>query len=127
METSSPVPPLLVAEGYDLTFFRSQQALGGYLEPWFVEVEHQAWDALGRPLELVVVEPPDEPLSGLQKWIRKPAPGLEARLGDAASRANDDCAAYLRGWLREVGGPELPPSASLPELLVQALLRGDIR
>lgn len=126
MDTSSPVPPLLVAEGYDLTFFRSQQDLGGYLEPWFVEVEHQAWDGLGRPLELVVVEP-DAPASGLLKRIRHPAPQIEARLGGPTSHTNGDCATYLREWLLKVGGPEMPPSASLSELLVQGLLHGEIR
>ena len=54
MDTTSPAAPLLVVEGYDLTFLRSQHDLGRYLEPWCVDVEHRAWDGLGRPLELVV-------------------------------------------------------------------------
>jgi hypothetical protein len=122
METSSPVPPLLVAEDYDLTFFRSPEALSGYLEPWFVEIEHHAWDGLGRPLELVVVEPPEA--SGFLNRIRQEAPRIEVRL--RAATAGDDCARYLREWLPMVGGPTMPASASLPELLVQALLHGDI-
>jgi hypothetical protein len=127
MDTNSAVAPLLVAEGYDLTFFRSQQRLGEYREPWFVEVEYRAWDGLGRPLELVVVDPPDEPVSGFLKRIRRDAPHVEARLNDATSPTSDDCAIYLREWLPRVGGPEMPPSASLPDLLVQGLLHGDIR
>jgi hypothetical protein len=56
MDRSAPVPPLLVAEG--ATFFRSQRDFSADLEPWFVEEDYRAWDALGRSLELVVVEPP---------------------------------------------------------------------
>jgi hypothetical protein len=95
MDTSSPVPPLLVAEGYDLTFFRSQQSLDGYLEPWFVEVEHRAWDGLGRPIDLVVVDSPDEPVSGFLKRIRRDALHIEVRLSDATSPTSDDCPTYL--------------------------------
>jgi hypothetical protein len=127
MDTSSPLPPLLVAEGYDLTLFRSQQRLGGYLEPWFVEVEYRACDGLGRPLELCVIDLPDEPVSGFLKRIRREAPHVEARLSDPTPPTSDDCATYLRNWLPKVGGPEMPPSASLPELLVQRLVHGDIR
>jgi hypothetical protein len=127
MDASSPVPPLLVAEGYDLTFFRSQQHLVGYLEPWFVDVEHRAWDGLGRLLELVAVEPPEEPVSGFLKRLRQDAPHIEVRLSDPKAPVSDDCATYLREWLSKVGGPEMPPSASLSELLIQGLLHGDIR
>jgi hypothetical protein len=128
MEARSPIPPLLVAEGYDLTFFRSQRELGVYLEPWFADEEYRAWDGLGRPLELVVVHPPDSPPTGFLKRRRHGHAHIEARLSERTqkTRACDDCATYLREWLSKVGGPELSPNASLSDLLVQALLRGDI-
>ena len=53
-----PVPPLLVADGWDVTFFRSQLDLGSVVEPWYVDERYRAWGALGRPLELVLEEDP---------------------------------------------------------------------
>jgi hypothetical protein len=121
MDMSAPVPPLLVAEGDDLTFFRSQRALGSYIEPWFVDVEHQAWDGLGRRLNLVVVEP--RPGAGL---LKRAHPYVEAGFARKDAAPDGGCAMFLREWLPRVGGPDMPPSASLSELLVQALLHGDI-
>ncbi len=72
------MPPLLVAEGWDATFFRSQRDLSADLEPWFVEEDYRAWVALGRSLELVVVEPPVPP--GVIQRLRSGRPHVEARL-----------------------------------------------
>jgi hypothetical protein len=40
--------------------------------------------------------------------------------------AGRDCPSYLRGWLFDAGGPQMPCSTSLPELLVQCLLRTEL-
>lgn len=121
---SEPVPPLMLTEGWDLTFFRSHGDLTGYVEPWYVEEEGQAWDALGRPLELVVVE---EPPSGLLRSLRRPGGHVEARLRDAVAEPDPGCEAYLREWLLEVGSLTMPADASLADLLVQALVRTELR
>jgi hypothetical protein len=47
--------PILVAEGHDLMFFSSEDAVGRYLEPWYPgDVECLAFDAEGRKLELFI-------------------------------------------------------------------------
>ncbi len=125
MDRVAPVPPLLVAEGWDATFFRSQRDLGAYLEPWFVEEDYRAWDALGRSLELVVVE--RRCSGGLIQRLRSGNPLVEARLREPPDDSTEGCATYLREWLQQMGGPAMPEEASLSDLLVQALIRGDVR
>lgn len=125
MDTSEPIPPLMVGEPYDLDFFATREAIaGGYLEPWFAETDYVAWDALARPLELVVVEPP--PVSGgfIKRTIHGAAPSLDVRLRD--TEPSEDCLAFLREWLVRVGGPAMPEDATLSDLLVQALIRGEL-
>ena len=39
------MPPLLVADGWDTTVFRSQRDLGSDVEPFHVEERYRAWDA----------------------------------------------------------------------------------
>jgi hypothetical protein len=47
------VAPIVVAEGLDVTFHREPGDVGGYYEHWFPDsVEHRAFDAEGRRLEL---------------------------------------------------------------------------
>lgn len=114
-------PPLLVAEGWDLTFFRSAESLAGYIEPWFPpDVDYQAWDARGRRLELVVEATP--PSRGLRR-LRDPGGYVIPRIHEDDS---ENLRSYLRAWLQQVGAPQPSQDAALPELLVQALIRGDI-
>ncbi len=125
MDRSAPVPPLLVAEGWDAAFFRSQRDLGADLEPWFVEEDYRAWDALGRSLELVVVEPPVS--AGVIQRLRSGSPHVEARLREPPGDGTEGCETYLREWLQQVGGLAMPEDAGLSDLLVQALIRADVR
>ena len=119
MDADEPLPPLLVADGLDLMIFRSQEDLGSYIEPWFVDEPHRVWDARGRALELVAAE---IPASG-RGWRHRRHDVVRARLRKSATEVAD-CAAYLREWLAYVDGPELPADASLSDLLVQAITRG---
>jgi len=52
--SSVPVPPLIVAEGLDVSFFSSQDAINRTLEPWFASEAYRAFDGEGRQLKLVV-------------------------------------------------------------------------
>ena len=124
MDTSQPIPPLMVGEPYDVDFFATREAVGGYLEPWIVEMDYVAWDALARPLELVVVEPP--PISGgfIKRTIHGGAPSIDVRLRD--TKPSEECPLFLREWLVRVGGPAMPADATVSDLLVQALIRGEL-
>lgn len=56
--TDPIVPPLVVAEGGDVTVFRSATGLISYIEPWFPNsADYRAFDSEGRRLELVA-DPP---------------------------------------------------------------------
>jgi hypothetical protein len=57
-DTSKMVPPLVVVEGLDVTFYRSEDELLVHLEPWYPSsAEYRAFDSQGLPLELVA-DPP---------------------------------------------------------------------
>jgi hypothetical protein len=47
-------PPIVVAEGTDVSFYASEEAVGRELEPWFVEEDYTAFDADGRKVVLRV-------------------------------------------------------------------------
>jgi hypothetical protein len=52
------VPPIVVAEGWDLGFYRSEDDLLSHLEPWFPSsCGYRAFDSQGRRLELFA-DPP---------------------------------------------------------------------
>lgn len=54
-QLSDLVPPIVLAEGWDVMFFGSEDAVGRHLEAWYPEeVEYRAYDAQGRKLELFV-------------------------------------------------------------------------
>jgi hypothetical protein len=114
--------PLIIGEPYDLAFFATPGAVDAQLEPWYAEIDYVAWDALGRPLELVVVDAP--PISGFMSRVRARGPSLEVRLRD--SEPSGECVVFLREWLSRVGAPAMSANATLSDLLVQALIRGDL-
>jgi hypothetical protein len=125
IDVSAPIPPLLVGERYDLTFFASHAALSAYVEPWNLDEDYVAWDALGRQLELAVVDVSSKP-SRFLKRQRSDGQQVEARLRAVPTDSTENCAMFLREWLARIGGPTMPPDATLSDLLVQALIRGDI-
>jgi hypothetical protein len=113
------VPPLLVADGWDLLFFRSQEALGSYLEPWFPgQVSYKAWESEGRRLRLV-----NRPVAG----SRRPREVVTAELGDDQTDSAAELDGYLREWLRVLNRPVPEPDTPLAELVLRALMSGDLR
>ena len=87
--------PIVVTEGQDVTFHRSVEDVGRYYEAWFPDsIEHRAFDAEGRRLELYA-EPPIVPghgvgpigpdsahRSSLHVRTREPEPSGAAELAD---------------------------------------------
>jgi hypothetical protein len=119
------VPPLMVADGWDLMFFRSLKALGGYLEPWGLpsNADYRAWDAQGRRLTLVVIND-EPPRRRRRRWSVSGV--VSARLAEDQNLAPDELVAYLRDWFGQVGAAAPPPNTPLPELVLHALMHGDL-
>jgi hypothetical protein len=82
---SGPIaPPIVVAEGHDVTFHRTVADVGAYYESWFPDtVEHRAFDAEGRRLELYAE-----------------GPELQVRPGEAEPSGATELADLLRAQLR---------------------------
>jgi hypothetical protein len=105
-----PLPPLLVAEGWDLTFFRSAESLAGYIESWFPpDVEYRAWDGVGRWLELVVVETPRS--RGLRR-LRDPGGYVILACARAIRMVGRSCAPTSGNGCTESGHRRLPKRVS---------------
>lgn len=62
---------------------------------------------------------------GLRR-LRDPGGYVIPRLRKGDSNGREELRTYLRQWLHRVGAPSPSEDASVAELLVQALLRGDI-
>jgi hypothetical protein len=120
-ETSSIVPPLVVAEGWDVEFFRSEDDVLSYHEPWFPSsVEYRAFDSEGRRLELVA-EPPvrRRRLLGLISVDDAHKSTLLLRAAESQPSGAKELVALLREWLPMVGAPR----EGLAELTLDELLR----
>jgi hypothetical protein len=53
--SSAIVPPIVVAEGWDATFHRTEADVLAYYEPWFPgDALYRAFDSEGRRLDLVL-------------------------------------------------------------------------
>lgn len=115
------VPPIVVSEGWDVSFFASEEAVDKELEPWYPsDAEYRAFDSEGRKLELTVrkVVIPRRLI-----WDRKyEVVGVRAK--ETAARHADDLARLLREWLRVIGEAEAPANATLSELFERSDLPG---
>jgi hypothetical protein len=120
-ESSSIVPPLVVAEGWDVEFFRSEDDVLSYHEPWFPSsVEYRAFDSEGRRLELVA-DPPvrRRRLLGPIGTDDAHKSTLLLREAESVPSGADELVALLREWLPMVG----VPGDDLAELGLDELLR----
>ena len=125
-DTSSIVPPVVVAEGWDVEFFRSEEDVLSYIEPWFPSgVEYRAFDSEGRRLELVA-EPPlrRRRLLGLIGVDDAHRSALLLRAVETQPSGAGELVALLREWLPMVGAPrEGLAELTLDELLGEAIER----
>jgi hypothetical protein len=128
-EASAIVPPIVVAEHSDLSFFRSANGVSGYLEPWFPSsCDYRAFDSEGRRLELVA-EPPV-----VRRRVLGPIwsdnaheSSLHIKAIEQEPSGVDELTSLLRDWLARVD-PAFQPAeaASLEKLLARATERGDV-
>ena len=101
-------------------FFRSPQALGSELEGWFEDEDYQAWDGRGRRLVLVAEESPRP-----RRRRRSRLPLLGVRLSETR-RTRRESFGSISMLLGEVGAGR-PVDASVAELVLHALMRGDLK
>ncbi len=95
------VPPIVVADGWDLTFYRAEEDVALDLEAWYPdEVGYRAFDSVGRRLELVAGE------------------RVTVRALESAPTGAEELQALLREWLPMVG-VEPPEDADLLALAVE--------
>ena len=120
-ETSSIVPPVVVAEGWDVTFHRSEDDVLAYYEPWFPgSAEYRSFDSEGRRLELVA-DPPvrRRRLLGPIGTDDANKSTLLLRVLETEPSGESELVALLREWLPMVGAPR----DGLAELTLDQLLR----
>jgi hypothetical protein len=101
------VPPIVVVEGLDVSFFRTTEAVEDHFEAWFPALaEHHAFDSEGRALELA-------PRGSETVLIaRDVEPAHAGELID-----------LLRDWLPMAGAPVADvEQLSLAELVTHALV-----
>jgi hypothetical protein len=104
-DASPIVPPIVVAEGWDLTFHRSEADVLAQYEPWFPSsAEYRAFDSEGRRLELVA-DPPiaRQHLLGPVWTDNAHESLLLIRPTETAPGGADELIALLRGWLPRAG------------------------
>jgi hypothetical protein len=120
------VPPVVVAEAWDLTFHRSPDDVLAYYEPWFpAAAGYRAFDAEGRRLELVA-HPPVVPkrLIGAIWTDNAHESSLTIRPIEGEPSGANELAELLRGWLPRVGVRlDNAERLTLPELLERAVAR----
>jgi hypothetical protein len=129
VEGPAIVPPILVAEDADLSFFGSVEDVLSYLEPWFPSsCSYRAFDSHGRRLELFA-EPPV-----VRRHVVGPIwtdnaheSSLHIKAIEEEPSGVDELTAMLRDWLARVD-PAFQPAedASLETLLARATERGDV-
>ena len=120
---SHPVPPLVLADGWDVSFYGSAEAIDRQIEPWFPEeVEYRAYDSEGRKLELAVER---EVVTRRWLWDRT-CERIVVRAVESAPRHSSELAELLAQWLPMVGASTPPADTTLDELLRQAVDRGDL-
>jgi hypothetical protein len=120
------VPPVVVAEGLDLSFYRSTDDVVCEIEPWFPsEAEYRAFDSQGRRLGLFA-DPPVTPkhLIGPIWTDNAQHSSLLVRATEGQPSGGEELAALLRAWLATVGTPlAVPDDLSLDELLAKGIER----
>jgi hypothetical protein len=118
-----PVPPLVLADGWDVSFYGSEEAINRQIEPWFPEdVEYRAYDSEGRKLELSV-----EREVVARRWLwDKTRERIAVRAVESEPRHARELAELLAQWLPMVGASPPPADTTLDELLRQAVERGDL-
>jgi hypothetical protein len=118
------VPPIVVAEGLDLSFHRTPEDVVRQYEPWFPgDADYRAYDAEGRRLELVA-DPPvkSKRLIGPIRTDNAHESSLTVRATEAEPSGADEFAELLHRWLIELGERlEDPQRLTLRELLDRAL------
>lgn len=115
------VPPLVVADGLDLSFFDSEAELRSEIEPWFANESYRAFDSEGHVLELVA-DPPvvkRRILFGLLGADNSHQSTLHVRRSANQQAQPTALAVLLREWLEAVSEPA-DPDADLPTLLARA-------
>ncbi len=113
------VPPIVVAEGADVSVFASVEDVVRQLEPWFADEPHRAYDAEGRALDLVA-DPPIVERRLLFGLLRSDS-AHESELRVVARESEPGHAAELAALLRERLGESAP--LPLPELLDRLIRR----
>jgi len=124
--SSAIVPPIVVAEGWDLTFHRTEGDVLAYYEPWFPgDAHYRAFDSQGRRLELVAVPPVERRhILGPVYADNAHRSALLVRVRGTEPRGAEELADLLRGWLVHVNVlNEATSTWSLPDLLAAAIDR----
>jgi hypothetical protein len=120
-ETSLIVPPVVVAEGWDVVFHRSEEDVLAYYEPWFPSgAEYRSFDSEGRRLELVA-DPPvrRRRLLGPIGVDDAHKSTLLLRAVETEPSGESELVALLREWLPMVDVPR----DGLADLTLDELLR----
>jgi hypothetical protein len=124
--SSAIVPPIVVAEGWDATFHRTERDVLAYYEPWFPgDAQYRAFDSQGRRLELVAVPPVKRRHIPGRAWADNAhRSALRVRVCETEPHGAGELADLLRGWLGRVDAlHQATTTESLPDLLAAAVDR----
>jgi hypothetical protein len=122
-DMNRPHPPIIVNENGALSFFRSVNALEGYLEPIDVENdEYVAYDSRGRLVDLAVRRASKKGL------LRTADEVVVASLQQSKPSHASELRTELRRFVRQVNpAPDVPEDAPLSALLEVAMQAADVR
>jgi hypothetical protein len=114
----APVPPLVIAEGWDVTFYSSVEALNRHLEPWYAsEQAVRAYDSRGRLLGLEV-----ESETVPRRWRKDGRrERIAVRVVDTDPQRAHELTELLAEWLPMAGAPSPGSPAPLGDWLVAAV------
>ena len=121
--TPNFVSPLIIAEGWDVAFYSSEDAVNRDIEPWYPsEVEYRAFDSEGRKLELSV-----ERQKTPRRWLWSGTyERIIVRAVENEPGHSQELKVFLTDWLPIVGAPKPAPDTPLAELLRLAIERSDL-
>ena len=120
------IPPIVVAEGWDVTVYETSDHVLRHIEPWFPSsVDYRAFDSEGRRLELVA-DPPvmQKRLIGPIRTDDADQSSLFIRAIESEPTGLEELSAMLEAWLQRVGVPlDLAEDWTLDQLLAKAMER----
>jgi hypothetical protein len=117
------VPPLIIAVGWDVWFYSSEDALNRDIEPWFPsDVDYRAFDSEGRKLELSVKRESNNRRFPFRETYER----VVVRAVENEPEHARELRTFLADWLPMVGAPTPGSDTPLAELLRSAIEHGDL-